>query len=67
MRTWAEDLVNASQAAPAIARAAEPPVGVFEDRRHLVADGEDGIERGHRVLKHHRHRRSAQRLALARP
>ena len=62
----AQDFVDARHASAPVARAAEPPVGVFEDRPHLVADGEDRIERSHRVLKHHRHRRAAQGLALAR-
>ena len=51
--------------ARAAAAAAEPPVGVFQDRAHLVADGEDRVERAHRVLEHHRHRGAAQRQPLA--
>ena len=48
-----------------VSRAPQPPIGVFEDRAHLVADGEDRIERSHRVLKNHRRRGAAQGLALA--
>ena len=61
-----EHLVDAREALPPVAGAAEAPVCVFQDRAHLVADGENRIERGHRILEHHRHRRAAQGLALAR-
>ena len=61
-----EHLVDARQALRPVPGSAEPPIRVLQDRAHLVADGENRIERGHRVLEHHRHRRAAQGLALAR-
>ena len=61
MRTWPQNLMDARHSSAPVARAAEPTVGIFQDRPHLVADGEDRIERSHRVLKHHRHGGPAQR------
>ena len=66
MRTCAENLVHPRETRASAPGSAEAAVGVFEDRSHLVADGENRVERGHRVLEHHRHRRPAQGLALAR-
>ena len=61
-----QNFVHALKARAPAPVAAEPPVGVSKDCAHLVADGEDRVERGHRILEHHRHRRAAQGLALAR-
>src|SRR6185437_15508740 len=43
-----------------------PAIGIFENRPHLVGDGEDRIERGHRVLENHGDSRAAQLFALGR-
>ena len=56
----AEHFMHARHALAPAAAPAEAPVGVFEDRAHLVADGEDRVERAHRILEHHRHGGAAQ-------
>ncbi len=56
----AQHFEDTRHAAPGIAVAAKTAVGIFQDGAKLVLDGEHRIERGHRVLEHHAHRRAAQ-------